>query len=272
MQPLLHLPDWPARRLVTEAMIAYGLRHQEEEFIDYECAPWPLVRGAVLAFLRHQLTDYDSQLRARCEHDPAYRDELAKAIEQGARRQYPWLDSDPRPFTEPPGDDTLLLDGMAKELANLRTLREHFKSAAHDLRRSGAPKDQISELEAEAAGVSRQIERMYGMLVEPKVSPDGNYGHAFILARPGEDRYYFHDARPLPPNRLIYLGFKCPRCQASVVQRKGFIDFGQTYNRVVVWSCHCLTYAVYQPPRHKAAPITPEDWASFTQRNESSKS
>jgi len=265
MQPLLHLPNWPIRRLVSEAVLAYGLRHQEEEYIDYERAPWPLVRGAVLAFLRHQLTDYDSQLRARCEHDPAYRDELARTVQEAAYRKYRWLGSDPRPFTEPPGDDTLFLDGLAKELANLRTLREHLKSAARDLRRSSAPKDQISALEDEAARVTHRIERMYGIFTEPKFTQeaDGNYGHSFVLSRPEQREYYFFHARPLPPNRLNYIAVKCPRCQASVAQRKGLIDLGQTYNRVAVWSCHCLTYATYVPPRWRPEPITPEEWANL---------
>ena len=38
-----HLPDWPARRLVVEAAIAWGYRHLDEEPIDPYTSPWPKI-------------------------------------------------------------------------------------------------------------------------------------------------------------------------------------------------------------------------------------
>ena len=78
MKQEIQLPNWPPRRLMTEALFAWGCRHLDEEYIACDSAPWSLIRGAVLAFLRHQMTDYNDRLRARCEHDPGYRDQLAR--------------------------------------------------------------------------------------------------------------------------------------------------------------------------------------------------
>jgi hypothetical protein len=273
MQPLPHLPDWPARRLVTEAVIAYGLRHQQEEYIDEQCAPWPLVRGAVLAFLRHQLTDYDNQLLARCGHDPAYRDELARTVQEAAYRKYPWLRDDPRPFSSAESQKgELFFDALAKQLADLHSLRAHLASAATDLRRKGdAPKEHLSVLQDETTRVARQIEELYKFLTKPKTGrdADGDYSRSLTLSRKGkEQEYYFYHARPLPAYRLDYIGVKCPRCDASVARAKELLNLGQGYNRVVVWSCHCVTYLAYQAPRMRLAPVTLVHWARLIQKTE----
>jgi hypothetical protein len=85
------LPDWSPQRLAREAVCAWGFRHLGEEELRTETSPWPLVRGAILALLRHRLSDYDQQLRLRCEHDPKFRDELVVQVAAAAFRKYPWL-------------------------------------------------------------------------------------------------------------------------------------------------------------------------------------
>jgi hypothetical protein len=260
-----HFPDWPPRRLVIEATIAWGLRHLDAEYCDPNSAPWAVIRGVILAFLRHQLTDFDAQLRARCEHDPDFRDALARQIEQAAYHKYPWLAADPRPFAAPASEDILFLDSMAKDLADLRSLREQLLSAAKDLRRTGGSRDRISKLQSEATDIAKQIEEMYAFLTQPKAGEDaeGNWARGFVLRRDGQRLkrdYEFYSTRPLPPNRISYTGIQCPRCGVSVAQRKQLVNLGQGYSRVAVYSCHCVTYAVYRPYGWRPAPLTFEEW------------
>ena len=272
MTPEIQLPNWPPRRLVTEALFAWGCRHLDEECIDCESAPWPMIRSVVLAFLRHSLSDFDDRLRARCEHDPAFRDELAGKIEQAAFRRYPWLTNDPRPFSVA-SEDSLFLDSMAGELANLRGIRDQLLSAAKDLRRAGGAKDHIATLKDEAASIEKQIGRMYAFLTKPKSGSDadGKWARSFVLGRDGQRlkwAYDFYSERELSPNRIEYIGIQCPRCDASVAQRKQLINLGQGYNRVAVTSCHCLTYAVYRPYGWRPEQLTLEDWQEMVQRTE----
>jgi hypothetical protein len=266
----LHLPDWPAERLVRESVVAWGFRHLDEEpCLDADSSPWPLVRSAVLSFLRHQHSDFDAKLRARREYDQAYRDQLALEIEQAAQRKYRWLGFDPRPFTDESSGRELALDGAAKQLANLHTLRQHLESAVRDLRRQGRDKEQISELQAEAARVARQIERLYRFLAAPKIGQDagGKYSHSFTISHQGTERgYYCYTTRPLPPNRVDYIGIKCPRCEASIIRPKQPINLGQGF-QALVFSCFCLTYAVHRPATgHRLQPMTLDYWTGLVQR------
>jgi hypothetical protein len=269
MAPEIQLPDWPPRRLVVEAVLAWGFRHLDEESIDCESSPWPVIRGVILGFLRHQMTDYEARLRARCEHDPGFRDELAREIEEAAYRRYPWLADDPRPFA-PISGDSLFLDSMAKELAKLRGVRDQLLSAVKDLRRMGGSKDHIAALQSEAGDIAKHIQKMYGFLTKPKASSDadGNWARSFVQSRDGQKRkweYDFYSDHPLPPNRISYTGIQCPGCGASVAQRKQLIDLGQGYNRVAVWSCHCLTYAVYRAYGWRLERLTGEDWKKMVE-------
>jgi hypothetical protein len=66
--------------------MACNLRHLDEKPLDFDASPWPLIRGALLAFLRHQHSLYNERLRARCEYDKDFRDTLTwerfrKAVE-----------------------------------------------------------------------------------------------------------------------------------------------------------------------------------------------
>jgi hypothetical protein len=262
-----YFPDWPPRRLVLEAVTAWRFRHLDEEYLDVDSAPWASIRGAVLAFLRHNLTDYDERLRVRCERDEAYRDDLAEQIAQVALRRYPWLTKDPRPF--PKSEDSLFLDAAAKELASLHSIHDHLFSAIKDLKRTGNSQGQITALQRMAASVKERIRQIYSFLIAPKISADGDHSRALLMPRTDRRDYYFFSEQVPPPNRLVYTGFQCPRCNASVARRKQTIAWGQGYDRVLVWSCHCLTYSVYKPPGRSIAPMMAEDWGQFVQRTES---
>src|SRR5262249_6105259 len=163
----------------------------------------------------------------------------------------PWLRDDPRPF--PIAEDCLWLDGLAKTLAQLHTLRDQFESAIRDLRRIG---QDVAGLEEEAAKIRERIKALYWFLTVPKTgrNEEGHYSRSIAMPIKNEGDYYFFNSRPLPQSRLIYLGFKCPRCRASVAQRKGHVDWGQRYDRMVISSCFCLTYSTYQPRGFQLAP------------------
>jgi hypothetical protein len=152
----LQFPDWPVKRLVAEAVVAWGFRHPESDFVNYRTAPWPQVRTAIFAFLRHQLSDFDEQLRVRYERDQALRDELVRQVNEAAFRKYPWLANDPRPFPEF-DESGLLLDNVAKQLADLHSLRQHLSSAIRDLKRMGNQRGQIAELQEKAAKADAKI-------------------------------------------------------------------------------------------------------------------
>jgi hypothetical protein len=263
----LHLPDFPASRLCYEAAIAWNFRHLDETPLDPHTSPWPVIRGAVHAFLRHSLADYDDRLRARCEHDPVYRDRLAGQIALAAKRKYPWLDNDPRPFPEE--EKSPFFDRIAKHLADLRGLRDQMLSASRDLARSGGASDHVFALRREVDEVNKQIQRAYSFLTTPetKSDADGTFGRALILPRlEGPREYFFHSERELPPNRIDFVGFRCSRCGASVARRKGLVALGQGFDRTVIWSCFCLTYSVFQPPKAHVVPMTPEKWTQLGER------
>jgi hypothetical protein len=260
-------------------MLAWNFRHLgEAEQLDQNSSSWSVIRGAIFCFLRHQLTEFDQKLRARCEHDTVYRDQLAREIEQAAFRKYPWLATDLRPFPTV-SEDSLFLDAMAKELADLRGIRDQLLSAAKDLRRTGLSRDDIATLQSEAADIAKQIDGMYAFLTKPKAgsNADGEWARSFMHRRDGQRRKWEYDfysgelGEPLPPNRIEYVGIQCPRCHAPVVRRKQFIDLGQGYNRVSVWSCHCLTYAAHQAYGWRLAPVTFEELEEMVQHTEPSE-
>jgi hypothetical protein len=264
------LPDWPARRLVREAVLSYNLRRTVDEMIDPETAPWPQVRGVILAFLRHQQTSYDSQLRERCEHDQAFRDELASEVAKAAYAKYRWLGkNDPRPFPKATTAETSgerVFDLISKALADDHTLRDHTMSAIRDLRRAGKSTENQEQL---LARVNVRIQQAYKILTEQKVVPDSDYtgkSMCYPWRHPPEqvgDYFFWTDRRPVP-NRIKYQNFRCPRCHAVVAMYKQPVDFGQGC-RMLVYSCFCRSYSVAMPPdRFRLInPVTPEVWADI---------
>jgi len=265
-----HFPDWPPQRLAKEAVCAWGLRHLSEPPVDYAAAPWPVVRGMIFAYLRHSLTEYDEHLRTRYEHDPKFRDEMAAQVAAAAFRQYPWLRDDPRPFPEAESEPPLLFDTLSRELADLHTLRDHLVRAIHDLRRQAGRRDEIAELEATLAETRRDIDACYGFL-SPKALPEEGMTRVVVLAhlkREGVDpSYKFFSDKPVTPNRIEYVGFRCPRCNVSVARWKQIVSMGQGW-RGVIFSCHCLTASIHTPGGcGRIQPMTVEEWTRYGERN-----
>jgi hypothetical protein len=264
------LPDWPPQRLVREAVMAWGLRHLDEKELNPDDSPWPLIRGAVLAFLRHQQSDYHERLRARCEYDKEFRDTLASQIAAAAFRKYPWLGvDDPRPFQESGDKPGLPFNEVSKSLANLHEIRDQLISAICDLQREGNHRVAIAALQIELEETRKKIDRFYRFLTAPKIRKSetgGDLTRAFLRVHAPDElgKYVFCTSKSPSPNHLKYLGFRCPRCNASVVRLKQAIAFGQGYGRMVVQSCHCLTFAIHCPegPGH-LSPVTLEKWREY---------
>lgn len=249
--------------------MSWGFRHLDGPELDPKTSPWPHVRGAILAFLRHRCTDFDERLRARCEHDQAFRDSLASQVTKAAFRKYSWLgQDDPRPFpaSDDDGSPARIFDEFSRGLADAHGVRDALRSAIRDLKREGRPRAQIEALEIELAKVEDRISFGFEFLTAPKQVSDaqGKSARAFPWKHSPNlgPAYFFFECRAATPNRLHYLGFRCPQCQVTVARLKQTVDFGQSYRRMVVFSCYCMTYSVVCPtegPR-LLTPMTLEKW------------
>jgi predicted RNA-binding Zn-ribbon protein involved in translation (DUF1610 family) len=267
------LPDWPPQRLVREAVLAWNLRHLSQDKLDVETSPWPLVRGAILAFLRHLHSDYDERLRVRCERDPKFRDDLAAQVAAAAYQSYLWLGKDdPRPFPESEQDSmTLPFDVISKSLSNSCTIRDQTISAIRDLKRQGNHKHEIAALENGLQKNNRDIERQYSFLSSPKILPEQGKTRYFLQVHKQDDvdpHYHFCSNKEVTPNRIEYIGFRCPRCGVSVARWKQIVPLGQGY-RCVTFACHCLTVAVHTPGGiGRIEPMSAENWARYCQESD----
>ena len=170
----------------------------------------------------------------------------------------------------------LPFDGLSKSLSDLYTIREATLSAIRDLKRS---RNQVADnhaaeiavLQAGLGQVNRDIERQHNFLSAPKINEEEGTTRSFLCRRPQESaaEYHFLVDKPVTENRIEYLGFRCPKCDASVARWKQIVPWGQGY-RCVVFACHCVTYAVHtQGGRGWIAPVSAGHWAVFCQQSES---
>jgi hypothetical protein len=266
----LRFPDWPPQRLAKEAFCSWGFRHLREVSVDYETAPWPQVLGMILAYLRHNLTEYDERLRTRYEHDPKFRDEMAAQVAAAAFRQYPWLRDDPRPFPKSASEPPLLFDTLSQELADLHTVRDHMERAIRDLRRQGGHRDEIADLESELAETRHDIGACYDFLFAPKTLPEEGTIRTIVMAHSQIASYLFFSGKKIAPDRIEYVGFCCPRCGASVARWKQIVPMGQGY-RCATYSCHCLTAATHTPGGcGRIKPMTVEIWTQYCEQSNAS--
>jgi hypothetical protein len=244
-------------------VLSFNLRHLDGPLLDPETSPWPLLRGALLAFLRHRTSNYEERLRG--EYNQELRDLLADEIARSALRKYPWIaKDDPRPFAEEEEDQAPIFTVMARDLAHDHGIRDQLVSAIGDLKREGGKHAQIKTLQKTLATIERRIEQNYQILSGPKYSHDtqGSQSRAFMVPHLPEEigNYYFFDHRPVTPNRYHYQGFRCQQCNALVVQLKQPVNFGQGF-LMVVSSCFCHTLAAVCPPAgRRLKPLTVESW------------
>jgi len=249
------LPDWAPRRLFFEAVFYYNLRHSEDPIREEE-SPWPRCVGAILAFLRHEFTDYDTELEG--EFDQAKRDALAAEVAEAAYRRYRWLRKDPREtpeFNPPPPPDGKPLDRRAAFLAESRTL-------AHALQRyldTDCPPERRAEMTRRLATLRKRIDRDYDIFTPIDTGPGKGFTKGdFRLTRTGTDYDFF--GHRLYPNRWRATPVTCPACGQRVLQTKSTLDLGQG-RRMHVITCHCVTgFMVPPPPGKRLFDMTLEEW------------
>jgi hypothetical protein len=94
-------------------------------------------------------------------------------------------------------------------------------------------------LQIELEETRKKIDRFYRFLTAPKIRKSetgGDLTRAFLRVHAPDElgKYVFCTSKSPSPNHLKYLGFRCPRCNASVVRLKQAIAFGQGYGRMIV--------------------------------------
>lgn len=261
----INLPPWPPARIVSEAVLAFNLRHLDTP-IDQETAPWNEIHDVILRFLRHDLCQYDDQLRDHGSYDPEFRDELASRIAREAGRRYSWLrkDIDPRPFQEEAGT-VLAFDSVAHSLAYCQTLRQHIKSAMRDLRRAAMVSNRQEKLNHLAEALQRvddKIAKEFRFLKTPTLAKD--QGVYYIAEHPGQYAgKYFFGGRQYAPNHFVYLPITCPECGVRIVKTKRPVPFGQA-KRLIAFSCGCYSVAADPPAAGYVLPaMTLEEWTDL---------
>ena len=242
MDMQISLFHWPPRRLVRESVLNHNLRHPEAA-LDEEKSPWEAIVPVIFAFVRHELTNYDEELRRETEgaRDEEKRNRLASRVASRVRKAYPWITKDPRPF--PPRERALELDATARQLANLRTYEYHLKAVLKDVREPKRRKELRGDLELCRAKIAR-------LTASFTLPPPPTKDHIRVYSRPTETEgdydwfgYSFH------LNYLEYTGFTCPLCKASVMTTKRAFPFGQGQKRVFL-SCYCICVATEKFIKH----------------------
>ena len=162
------------------------------------------------------------------------------------------------------------MDTLSQELADLHTLRDHLDRSIRDLRRQRGHREDIVELEATLAETRREIDACYNFLSVPKDLPKENTTRTIVSAHSQKASYLFFSGKQIAPNRIEYVGFRCPRCGASVARWKQIVPMGQGY-RCVTYSCHCLTASTHTPGDcGRIRPMTVEIWTQYCEQSNAS--
>lgn len=247
----MHAPNllsWPPVRLVRESVLNYNLRHPDGPVLDAAKSPWEDIVPVIYAFVRHELTDYDDDLRTSTAgaYDEATRNRLAASLNARTRTACPWLKSDPRPF--PVKGIPFELDEIAARLADLRTFEYHVSQVLRETQDIAWRK----ELKARLTRTRERIARLTHVFdSDPPPSP----AHVKIYSRPtsAEGAYDWFGFFP-KINCLNFSGFRCPECGASVMATKRAYPFGAGRKRFFA-SCFCLCIAFERSLR-----IERRDW------------
>ena len=235
----LSLPNWPPARLLNEAATGWNLRHPKQK-LDWRTCCWSRLRVAVFAFIRHKLTDYDSELRTFSDT----RAQLRKEILSAALCHYPWLRSDPRSqILDPthPVDELAILNEVGRTVSGLLSLKHQLLDRLREPASSPAQKARIRKQLIE---LEYQLQHGQGLL---DIDPDPFKGYAFVWSLVDHNDYGF-DGRTLHPNQTRPLKFSCPRCGARVLVSKRAVPVGQGH-RWLLCSCHCMGAIVTSPSR-----------------------
>jgi hypothetical protein len=209
--------------------------------------------GAILAFLRHEFSDYDAELAGT--FDPAKRDALATEIAEAAYGKYRWLRRDPREtpeFNPVPAPDAAgkPLDRRAARLAELRT----FAQAVQRYLATDCPRERRAEMERRLRALQARIARDFDIFTP--IDKEFTKGD-FRPTQTGADYDFF--GHRLYPNRWMATAVSCPACGQRVLQTKSPLALGAG-RRMHVLTCHCVTGIVVPSPSGKYLMLTVEDW------------
>lgn len=245
---------WPPQRLIREAVLVHNLRHPEDK-LDRDQTPWERIVPCLFAFIRHELTDYDTELyhRTQGQRSREERDRLVREISAQAKRTWGWLASDPRGTFGPAGGKELEYDRAARQLADERTILHHVARVLRDTR---APKRR-AELKSLLSVIERDIANdSIPFQVKNEVGEDGKrfaHGHSRLTAT-GKDYDFF--GLGLAPSYVTHLaGVHCPRCSKIIRCTKSPVKLGQGRRRYI-YSCHCLCLAIAA----RNLLLSPERW------------
>jgi hypothetical protein len=252
---MLVLPNLPFERLIREAVAEWNLRHPASQGLDSLQSAWPPIYWAILAFLRHRLTDYDQVLQ-ESDYNPELRDKLFRQIKGEATRRYPWLrlEADPRTERKQEAQEeraTLPFDKIAAVLAKLYTRKNALTQAL----REATTRERKNSLRQELIATRELIDSAEKGLKGPELR-DLKEDETPCLIGVSSARHYFFGPRVLSPNHVRPESFSCPKCGVRVMRTKGAIALGQG-KRMVFWSCHCLFFALPHPARSS---IPSADW------------
>jgi hypothetical protein len=231
--------------LLSEACIAWNVRHPENKAsLGPECE-WPLLVNATYSFIRHSFTSYDQEVSAET------REELRNRIAAEARKVYPWLalTEDPRNFSPDGSVDRKpekYFNQLSKCSAALVTKRSQLVQALYKARGEERARLQamLVELDADCEYAQRQFKT-----VAQKFGDGLGFNKDTRLEifdrenRNNQDNQgYWYLGRKLFSCHLKDLGFKCPKCSARVLQTKRETDLGAGI-KLFITSCHCMTVA-----------------------------
>ena len=256
----LRLPTWPPKRLVTEAVLAWNLRHRAK--LDPRTSSWPRVYAAILSFCRHSLTSYDEQLsllerdlitaghKDLAERHFRERNRLREKIHSAARLQYRWLrpDIDPRPswVAEPTKKQSRrILDDVSRERCEAIERRALILGMLRrpEMRRNPTGKAQAEQMLAE---LDQHIAKL-GAMFEFGIPEDPRFAGLRFLVWNANGTYRFACRTDLPENYLRETASACPNCGRRIIKTKRGLAVGAGV-WLVCYSCTCTSVGV--TPEH----------------------
>jgi hypothetical protein len=236
-------------RLLSEAVDAHNLRRSPQEAAaDPVTTDWAKLYALVLAFCRHNLSDYD----AVCT--PQTRDDLRQQIHASIYQAYPWLRPEPDPRIDqgpaPNKQPYRVLNDLSADLAALISRRAQILMRISELKRKKPAdgKTRVKKLKTELLELDENIKlkrgvfRTVGQIIGDKCPPKKR-NCRIIGWHHKEPGYVFGCRMDLPPNYTESAGIKCPGCGRTVLRTKREMDLGAEI-RLVCLSCYCQSIAV----------------------------
>lgn len=219
----ISLADWPFESMFESARFKFNLTTYKDHPITRD-TPWEEVYGVILAFIRHDLTDYDEVVT------DSNREELHKQIERAAVRRYPWLrlGRDPREGQNQDIRVLLPLDEIARSLSGLHDLKYRVLGLIQKRPKEAKYRKTLKEIEDEISH-------------ENQLLSSGSEKVRWIVGRKNRCTVKF------TPSHLKLTGVRCERCKRIVQRSKRPVNVGQG-RWVLVYECDCIYMMIDPPP------------------------